>query len=223
MPGPSAALPRAASLDLSVASVFLDFDGTISTADVGVHLLERLGAPGWHEIDAEYDAGEIGSRICLLEEWDLLPHDRAQLLAVAGEVALDPDTEPLVTGLRSAGAEVSVVSDGFGFYATERLAHLDVPVLTNAVDWSTARLEFPNEDRCCACSSCGTCKQAPIKDARRRGQVTVLVGDGTSDRKAALLADLVFAKGTLGRWCAGNGVEHVPFETLADVRRALGL
>jgi len=223
MPGPSAAFASAADLDLAATSVFVDFDGTISTEDVGVHLLERLGAAGWREIDAEYDAGEIGSRVCLLDEWELLPRDPELLRSVAAEVPLDPGTEPLVAALRAAGAEVSVVSDGFGFYATERLAHLGVPVVTNAVDWSTGRLEFPYEDRCCACSSCGTCKQAPIKDARHRGRATVLVGDGTSDRKAALLADVVFAKGALARWCALNDAPYIPFETLTDVRVALGL
>jgi 2,3-diketo-5-methylthio-1-phosphopentane phosphatase len=221
--GSSSAPAAAGGLDLSSTAVFLDFDGTISTADVGVHLLERLGAPGWRDVDAEYVAGEIGSRICLLDEWDLLPRDPARLRAVAAEVPLDPDTEPLVAGLRAAGAEVSVVSDGFGFYATERLAHLGVPVVTNAVDWETGALEFPHEDRCCACSSCGTCKQAPIKDARHRGLATVLVGDGRSDRKAALVADVVFAKGALARWCSVNGVAFVPFETLAEVREGLGL
>ncbi|MGZ4734853.1 MAG: HAD-IB family phosphatase [Acidimicrobiia bacterium] len=210
-----------ASRDLAGTSVFLDFDGTISHGDVGVHLLERLGRPGWREIDAEYDAGGIGSRVCLLDEWDLLPHDPDLLRRVAAEVPLDQDLDALVTGLRNAGAEVSIVSDGFGFYATEGCAHLGIPVLTNAVDWSTGRLEFPHEDRCCACSSCGTCKQAPIKDAAHRGRATVMVGDGTSDRKAALLADLVFAKGALGRWCAANGVPFTPFDTLADVATAL--
>jgi 2-hydroxy-3-keto-5-methylthiopentenyl-1-phosphate phosphatase len=214
---PGASLP----LDLAATSVFLDFDGTISTRDVGVHLLERLGADGWRAIDAEYDAGEIGSRVCLLDEWDLLPHDGELLRSIAAEVPLDPDLDGLVEGLRAAGAEVSIVSDGFGFYAAERCAHLGIPVLTNAVDWSSGRLEFPNEDRCCACSSCGTCKQAPIKDACHRGQSTVMVGDGTSDRKAALLADVVFAKGALARWCATNAVPFVPFETLSEVRAGL--
>jgi HAD superfamily phosphoserine phosphatase-like hydrolase len=208
--------------ELAAASVFLDFDGTITTGDVGVHLLERLGADGWRAIDAEYDAGEIGSRVCLLEEWDLLPHDRERLRAVAAEVPLDPDLDGLVGDLLAAGAEVTVVSDGFGFYATERCAHLGVPVMTNAVDWELGRLEFPHEDRCCACSSCGTCKQAPIKDARRRGRATVMVGDGTSDRRAALLADVVFAKGALARWCAANAVLFHPFEALGEVRAALG-
>jgi len=208
-------------LDLARTTVFLDFDGTITREDTGVHLLERLAPPEWREIDAEFVRGEIGGRVCLLDEWDLLPHDESVLRAALADVTLDPDAAPLVDALTHAGAEVVVVSDGFGFYATEVAATLGVPVLTNSVDWSTGRLEFPHEDRCCACSSCGTCKQAPIKDARHRGRSTVLVGDGASDYKAALLADVVFAKGTLAAWCARQGVAFAPFSTLADVRAAL--
>jgi HAD superfamily phosphoserine phosphatase-like hydrolase len=210
-----------AVLDLAATSVFLDFDGTISTADVGVHLLERLAPAAWHDVEAEYQAGVIGSRVCLLDEWNLLPDDRELLRSVAAEVPLDPGADALVAGLLAAGAEVSIVSDGFGFYAEDACAHLGIPLLTNTVDWATGRLEFPHEDRCCACSSCGTCKQAPIKDARHRGRTTVLVGDGTSDRKAALLADVVFAKDGLAQWCRGNAVRFEPFVSLADVRGAL--
>jgi len=211
----------AGELDLTRTAVFLDFDGTISEADTGVHLMERFGAPGWREIDDAYIRGEVGSRVTLLDEWDLLPSDEALLRAAAREVPLDPGAAPLVHALRDAGAEVTIVSDGFGIRVDEVAADLDVPALTNRVDWSTGRLEFPNEDRCCACSSCGTCKQAPIKDARHRGLATVLVGDGTSDRKAALLADRVYAKGALAAWCRANAVPHVAFASLADVHRHL--
>lgn len=210
-----------ARVDLSRTAVFLDFDGTISQADTGVHLLERLGRDGWRDVDAEYVAGEIGSRICLLDEWDLLPHDETQLRGVAAEVPLDPTTGRLIADLQAAGAEVCVVSDGFGFYIADRLSEFPVRVLTNVVDWTTGTLEFPNEDRCCACSSCGTCKQAPIKDAKHRGLTTVLVGDGTSDRKAAALADLVYAKDGLARWCRQFGLPFTPFTDLAEVHASL--
>jgi 2-hydroxy-3-keto-5-methylthiopentenyl-1-phosphate phosphatase len=211
----------ALDLDLSRASVFIDFDGTISTLDVGNYLADRFAPPSWRELDDRYVAGEIGSRECLLDLWDLLPKDEARLRAVAREVPLDPGFEPLVEALRRAGADVVVVSDGFGFYAEEVCAPLGLEMLTNVPDWSTGRLEFPHEDRCCPCSTCGTCKQAPLKDARHRGRATVLVGDGASDRKAALLADVVFAKGELAGWCARNGVACRRFETLDDVRAAL--
>jgi 2-hydroxy-3-keto-5-methylthiopentenyl-1-phosphate phosphatase len=151
----------------------------------------------------------------------MLPSDETLLRAVAGEVPLDPGFGPLVAALRDAGAEVTVVSDGFGFYVQEACRDLGVTVLTNEPDFTTGRLEFPHEDRCCACSSCGTCKQAPIKDAKYRGRTTVLVGDGRSDVKAAMLADVVFAKDDLARWCSREGVAFVPFERLADVLAAL--
>ena len=208
-------------LDLARAAVFLDYDGTISTRDTGVALLEQFAPPAWRTIDEEYTRGEIGSRVCLLDEWDLLPKDEASLRAAAAAVPLDPGLDDLVTALRAAGAEVAVVSDGFGFYVHERLAHLALAVVTNDVDWATGELEFPNADRCCACSSCGTCKQAPIKDAKHRGRTTVMVGDGNSDQKAALLADVLFAKDGLARWCDRAGVPYHPFTTLHDVRRVL--
>ncbi|MFM8304085.1 MAG: HAD-IB family phosphatase [Actinomycetota bacterium] len=210
-----------AGLDLARTSVFLDFDGTLTPTDTGVRLLERLAPAEWRSLDTERLRREAGTRACLLDQWELLPHDESVLRDALGDVVVDPDARGLVDDLRAAGAEVVVVSDGFGFFATEVAEALGVPVLTNAVDWTTGRLEFPHEERCCACSSCGVCKQAPIKDARHRGRSTVLVGDDATDHKAALLADLVLAKGALARWCGLQGVPFLPFATLADVRVTL--
>ena len=211
----------APSVDLSQASVFLDFDGTISTVDVGQHLLAGAAPAEWWELHEQYERGEIGSRECLVDQWALIQADEATLRALAAEVAIDPGFEPLVRDLRAAGADVVVVSDGFGFYVEQVCAALDLDVLTNAVDFATGALLFPHEDRCCPCSTCGVCKQAPIKDARYRGRTAVLVGDGASDRKAALLADVVFAKDGLADWCDAFDVDCVRFETLDDVHRSL--
>src|SRR2546421_9452940 len=107
-------------MDLALASVFLDFDGTMTVVDSGVHLLERLsGDSSWLAIDELYSAGAIGSRECLAREWELLPHDEAVLRDAVRDVTLDPDAERLVADLQERGAEVTVVSDGFGFYAEE--------------------------------------------------------------------------------------------------------
>ncbi len=211
----------AAPIDLATASVFFDFDGTITTVDIGCHLLDRLVGPAWHELDARYARGEIGSRELLTDEWALVEGDEALARSVAAEIAIDPAFAPLVHALQAAGAEVVVISDGFGFYVEDACQPLGIEVLTNDVDFATGEVRFPHEDRCCPCSSCGVCKQAPIKDAQWRGRTTVLVGDGTSDRKAALLADHVFAKGDLASWCRAFGVAFRPFTTLVDVAAAL--
>jgi 2-hydroxy-3-keto-5-methylthiopentenyl-1-phosphate phosphatase len=208
-------------LDLSRTSVFLDFDGTITTADVGVHVLERTAPDEWRAIDEQFRHGVIDSRECILDEWELVEGDEVTLRAIAAEVTLDPGVGPLVDALRGAGAELTVVSDGFGFYVADAVRPFGLDVLTNAVDFTTRELLFPHEDRCCPCASCGTCKQAPIKDAHHRGQTTMLIGDGASDRKAALLADVVFAKDALASWCGAFGIDSIPFETLDDVHRIL--
>jgi HAD superfamily phosphoserine phosphatase-like hydrolase len=187
-----------------------------------MHVLERAAPHDeWWALHEQYERGEIESRELLGDQWELVDGTEAELRAIAAEVAIDPAFEPLVLGLRDAGASVTVVSDGFGFYVHEVCAPLGLDVLTNAVDFSTGELQFPNEDRCCPCSSCGVCKQAPIKDAKYLKKATVLVGDGASDRKAALLADVVFAKGSLASWCAIAGVPFVAFDTLADVHEVL--
>jgi 2-hydroxy-3-keto-5-methylthiopentenyl-1-phosphate phosphatase len=51
----------------------------------------------------------------------------------------------------------------------------------------------------------------------------VFVGDGLSDRKAALLADALFAKRNLAEWCDEVGQPFRPFANLADVQESLGL
>lgn len=209
--------------DPASAAVFLDFDGTITTSDVGQHLLARRADPAWLELHDAYGRGEIASRELLLEQWALIddPLDEVGLRAVAREVAIDPGLERFVGALATAGAELTIVSDGFGFYLDEVCDRLGVRILTNAVDFATGRLEFPNEDRCCPCSSCGVCKQAPIKDARHLGRTAVLIGDGVSDRKAALLADVVLAKDALADWCDHVGIAFHRFLTLDDARELL--
>jgi 2-hydroxy-3-keto-5-methylthiopentenyl-1-phosphate phosphatase len=214
-------MPARLALDLPTTSVFLDYDGTITLSDVGMHLLARHASAGWVHFHDDYDAGSIGSRECLVGQWELVAGDEVALRATAAEVPVDPGFAPLAEALRSAGAELTVVSDGFGFYAEAVCGSAGVSVLTNRIDWATGDLEFPYEDRCCACATCGVCKQAPIKDAHRAGRTTVLIGDGTSDRKAALLADVVFAKSTLADWCDWYDVPHHRFTTLAEVHAGL--
>lgn len=210
--------------DLSDTSVFFDFDGTISVTDIGVHLLDRLADPSWRDLDAAYHAGTIGSRDCMVQQWDCIPDHvtEAERRAVAREVPLDPGFGPLVAALRKAGAEVAVVSDGYGYYVHDLLAEWDVPIFTNDVDFATNTVTWPNRnDHCATCGTCGTCKPTFLNDATTRGRSTIFIGDGTSDRHAARVADAVFAKGALARWCREEGIAHTPFDTLAEVAARL--
>jgi 2-hydroxy-3-keto-5-methylthiopentenyl-1-phosphate phosphatase len=211
-------------LDLKSTSVFLDFDGTISTTDIGVFLMERLVGDSWLQIEDLYEQGIIGSRDCILREWSLLRSaGRSLLRSVASEVTVDPGFRALLEGLCETGAEVTVVSDGFGFYVQDALSELGVPVRTAHVDWKSLTITFPFRDAKCPCSECGTCKRTPVEEAASRGRSTVFVGDGNSDRHVAPLVDVLFAKDALARWCEENGIAYRSFSSLGDVARDMGL
>ncbi|MHB1447388.1 MAG: HAD-IB family phosphatase [Acidimicrobiales bacterium] len=208
-------------MDLPNASVFLDFDGTITTEDTGVYLLDHLAPPSWRQIETLYKTGEIGSRECLVRQWALLPRDRAAIEAAVREVPLDAGFAPLITYLVSEGAEVTILSDGYGFRAQEVARDVGVEAVTNAVDWERHAVLFPNAARSCPCGLCGTCKRSPINAAKERGRQTILVGDGASDAQAAQVADIVFAKAELADRCKQADIRYYQFESLLEVIEAL--
>ncbi len=67
------------------------------------------------------------------------------------------------------------------------------------------------------CDTCGEgCKRAALPEAG-----VVYVGDGYSDRCAALAATRVFARDGLAAYLDEQGAEYTPFEDLGDVAAGL--
>lgn len=198
-------------------AILCDFDGTISTQDIAVRLLDRFAAGRYEAIDERYESGGIGSKECLDSHWRLLEgvSDHA-LIDAASEVPLDPGFADLVAVAREIGATLCVVSDGLGLYVEDRVGRSGARVVTNGRSENRTG-EYPYASSACACAHCGTCKVAVVEAARNEGRRTVLIGDGTSDRHAAAAADLVFAKDGLRSWCERDGIDYVAFASLSDV------
>ena len=202
--------------------VILDFDGIVTQADTTRLLLDRFAVGDVGPADDAFAHGEITSREWLVDQWEQLRTvpETVQRTAVR-EVSLDPAFPDLLAYLRAGGADVVIVSDGFGFRAREIGAQYDVDVLANDVDWGTGELCFPNEHLCCSCQSCGTCMKAPMKDPRAEGRWTIMVGARVADHKAAARADVLFAKGALASWCDASDIAYRRFVDLADVRAGI--
>lgn len=171
-------------------------------------------------MDEEYLRGAIGSRDELTAFVDLLPADEASVRATLGDQPHDETFAGFLALVREVGAEIEVVSDGYGFYVEPGLASLGVlgvPIATASTSWASGRpvITYPygNAD----CLVCGTCKRERVRRQKARGRHAVMVGDGVSDRYGAAHADTIFAKSLLAGICDDLGWDYQPWETFADI------
>jgi 2,3-diketo-5-methylthio-1-phosphopentane phosphatase len=204
-----------------------DFDGTIARTDVGAALVERYagGDRARRRALAEaWLAGRLGSRALIVAECAAVRVSRAEALAFVRGFELDPAFAAFAAAAAARGERVEVVSDGFDFYVRELLERAGLgglPQSANRVRFTGDRMipSFPKLAPAGACGRCGNCKAAHVARARSGGDRVVLVGDGSSDRCAAPVADQVLAKGPLLLWCRERGIAAHPFDDFADVER----
>jgi 2,3-diketo-5-methylthio-1-phosphopentane phosphatase len=210
-------------------AVFLDFDGTISRADVVDAILERHAAPEWVRVEEEWRAGRLGSRECLRQQMALVTATPAQADALIDAIGLDEGFGALLSTCAAAGMPAHIISDGFDYCIRRLLRQVPAAAqplvqsmricashLEPAGDDGTWRTAFPFPEDACV-HGCATCKPAVMQTLNPERAVTVFVGDGLSDRYAAGAADIVFAKDKLARYCVEQSISHVPYKGLADV------
>ena len=212
---------------LPVSAVLVDFDGTACLHDVAEHLLEAYASGDWKRLDDAWERGALGSQEVVAAQSSMLDADRDTLLGHAtSHCGMDPTFAPFVTWAHEQGIEVALASDGFGFYIEPLLSAAGVPpipVITNQQLWNDdgrpGGLIFAS--RHAECLGCGTCKMQAVLDRRQASGAVAFVGEGSSDRYAALYADVTFAKLALVAHCERDGVPYVTWNDFDDVRRWL--
>ena len=192
----------------------LDWDGTVTERDTVELVSERFG-----DIAAYRRTGALMGHSLTHDE--ALAASLATVRAPLDEVvAWVHASVQLRRGFRELVERHGplVVSSGFHELIDPILARegVDVQVLANRVEarpegW---RIAFRQRPRCASCGEC--CKRAELPP----GEVAY-VGDGYSDRCAALAAARVFASGGLALYLDQHAVPYEPFDDLCDVLRAL--
>ena len=202
---------------------FVDFDGTIVPQDITDMLLERFAAPEWHDVEKEWQRGQIGSRECLARQVDLIRASPAELHAAVSGIAIDPGFPDFVETCSRYGVGITVVSDGFDLVIKQVLHRARLRLATRANHLEHAgkgrwRVTFPLARDDCAVLA-GNCK---CEATRPFGDVVkIVIGDGLSDFCLAGRADIVFAKGRLLEQCRETDTMHHPFSDFFQVSERL--
>src|SRR5688500_11205556 len=192
----------------------VDWDGTITVRDSLVQVIHEFGDAA---LLAELEP-RVGVDLTLHEE--IAREFRAITAPLDQVVAWVVEHVEVRDGLPELADRHRplVISAGFQELIEPVLVREGVrrDVLANRVDATSDgwRVRFRDE---AACATCGE----PCKRGSLAGEPYVYVGDGYSDRCAALAADRVFARDSLATHLDRLGVAYERFGDLGDVVAAL--
>jgi 2-hydroxy-3-keto-5-methylthiopentenyl-1-phosphate phosphatase len=211
--------------------LFLDFDGTLVEPNVAIVLVERFAIDGVrvaHEVDEQLHRGELTLRQAWERQAALLPWDQVPAMTefAVREIPLRAGARELLDLLQVHQVPTVVVSGGLDFYIRAILDRegIDLPFLSDAgLPGPDGRMRVEHPHGHAECRQCGICKaqvvQGPLPPAER----TIFVGDGSTDRFAAEVADIVFARRRLLTYCQREGIPVYPFEDFRPVTAQLKL
>jgi 2-hydroxy-3-keto-5-methylthiopentenyl-1-phosphate phosphatase len=210
--------------------IFVDFDGTITTEDIGDAFFLHFGGEVCRDHVKEYREGRISASECFRRE-----------AATIESFTLDEAREflrqkPLTEGFvefvrfcREKEIEFHVVSDGLDFYINclfEQNGLDGISFFSNRLelhDLGDGRYRptvmYPNA--AAECDRCACCKRNILLRLAGDDDIIGYVGEGYSDRCAAQYADIVFAKDDLQRFCQQENISHYLYRDFFDVQSRL--
>ncbi len=203
------------------ATVFLDFDNTISRFDVFDSLLLNFSKDDrWLEFEERWRKGKIGSKECLAGQLKSIRVTKENLDKYLSKVRLDRYFKRLLRLLRARGIKTVILSDNFDYILDRILKSNGVrrlKVYSNKLKFKDGRLipRFDFTDK--YCGKCAHCKKNNLFANAGKDSMTVYVGDGFSDICPSKHVDLVFAKKDLLKYCKRNKIPCIPYEELKDV------
>ncbi|HPN37046.1 MAG TPA: MtnX-like HAD-IB family phosphatase [Melioribacteraceae bacterium] len=209
-------------------NVFVDFDGTITTQDVGEAMFLKFG-----ELELVNNIIErwLKREISSFESWEQMCKSvNGFSLKIFHEfldtIKIDLTFKNFVEHCEKNNIDIYVVSDGFDIYIKhilEREGLTKLKVFCNKMNIVGDKIipvfPYPDEE----CKICANCKRNHIIDNSGDLEYNVYIGDGLSDTCPAQFCDLIFAKKSLLKFCEKNRITFSPFTNFNDVIDKLAL
>ncbi|MDP4117270.1 MAG: MtnX-like HAD-IB family phosphatase [Bacteroidota bacterium] len=209
--------------------IFMDFDGTITTTDVGDAIFTHFGNPDIVKPAVELLlTDKISARECwrrLFNSVDKI--DVNELNSFIDSIPVDPYLADLVHYFNENNIEFYVLSDGFDYYIDRifiREGLSDIKYFSNKMSITKdSKLvpSFPYYDHSFINSA--NCKRNHIINLSSDEDYTILIGDGNSDKHTAVYCDFIFAKNDLIKFCQKESITYCPYKHFDDIIEKIDL
>lgn len=215
--------------DLKDIAVLVDFDGTITTEDTNDVLESKYKNERVKEIGELYNLGKIdlmGLFNGLFSEIKLTEEEYIDFI-VNGFQLTDGFVD-FYDNVKAHNMGFGIVSGGFDNGIKPFLNKYgidDATILANHLKFNgrdiTVQFHDGDDLDCCEYGPCGNCKVRHYRNFKDKYKKVIFIGDGSTDRKVANIADIVFAKDSLLKYCILNGIEHIPWKDFNDINRTI--
>lgn len=205
-----------------MTTLVLDFDGTVTQTDLLDTVAREFGDPAvYAEVEEGLVTGRISLRECITREYEPVTAPLDEMVEwVLEHARIRAGFRELVEAAQGRGWHVVVLSSGFEELIRPVLERVGVEVelLANSVEVTPGgwRVHWREQTVCAVCGE--QCKRAALPG---QGEV-IYVGDGISDRCAALASDRVFATRGLADYLEERGTPYERFEDFFQVLERLG-
>ncbi len=203
-------------------AVQLDFDGTVTVADVSFLLLDTYAGSNWRDYLDDYSQGRISAGVFNKKVFGMVKADRKTMtdfVLASPLVIVRPGFREFIDFCSQNGIKVVIVSHGLVFYIEAILkklgvAGLDVRAAENVFSPAGMKVMYLGPD--------GHELEAGFKEAwtdwlLQRGYRVIYVGDGSSDVRPSKKANSVCATGDLLESRRRENLPCVPFNDFFDV------
>lgn len=201
--------------------IFCDFDGTITKEDALNKLLRTYADSRWLEIEEMWRSQKIGSKLCLEKQVNCIDYfDENMLNDFVNEIEIDDYFIEFIEFARENNLDFSIVSDGLDLLINKVLQKYNIEninVFSNRLKIENNKLvvSFPNYNENCQ-KGAGACK-CNVLNQNSQGREIIYIGDGISDICASKNADVIFAKGSLARYCEDKSIKYTYFDNFKTI------
>ncbi len=206
--------------------IFIDFDGTITTTDVGENLFLKFGdKKASIKIINDLLQDKISSKECWVALCESAGEiNKKEVDNFIDSVKIDSTFKDFINFSSQNDGEIFILSDGFDYYIRRILDKEglgDLKFFANNLEISENKLipSFPHLD--IDFPSSANCKRNHIINNSSDEEYTVFIGDGNSDKYAAQFCDFIFAKSDLLKYCERERISYFPFENFNDVKHII--
>jgi 2-hydroxy-3-keto-5-methylthiopentenyl-1-phosphate phosphatase len=205
-------------------SLFIDFDYTITTDDVGNRFYTYFSRGKNEPLVRKWLKREISTHECLNKEASLCRGTVDEFSAYIDKFEIDPGFRNLIALCRQEEIPHYILSDGLDFYINRILGRYDiedVPIYCNVAEFSENGLQVSLPYWTANCASCGNCKGERIRKLKRENDIVIYIGDGLSDLCGTKEADIIFAKDDLAAFLREEGRDFIEYDNLNMVTDSL--